>query len=129
VGQNEVMTTTLTSSTYGDFTAQEGLAFVLFWSTSCGPCLRFRRIYKAVDGQFPDIPFGEAEVEIQFRLVEELDISTIPVLLVFRDGELIYRDPTPRPENATYSTVEGAPRFLEFMYSEERFAAFVESLR
>ena len=128
-GHNEGMTTTLTSTTYEDFTEQDGLVFVLFWSTSCGPCLRFRRIYKAVDGQFPDIPFGEAEVEIQFRLVKELDISTIPVLLVFRDGELIYRDPTPRPENATYSTVEEAPRFLDFMYSEERFAAFVESLR
>lgn len=123
------MTEQLTYSGYRDFTSQDGLVFVLFWSTSCGPCLRFRRIYKAVDTQFPDIPFGEAEVEIQFRLVEELEITTIPVLLVFRNGELIYRDPTPRPENATFSTVEGAPRFLDFMYSGEKFAAFVESLR
>ncbi len=123
------MTTTLTSTTYDDFTGQDGLVLVLFWSTSCGPCLRFRRIYRAVGTQFPDIPFGEAEVEIQFRLVEQLEISTIPVLLVFRDGELIYRDPTPRPESATFSTVEGAPRFLDFMYSEEKFTAFVESLR
>lgn len=123
------MTEKLTHSGYRDFTSRDGLVLVLFWSTSCGPCLRFRRIYQAVDATFPDIPFGEAEVEIQFRLAEELEISTIPVLLVFRDGELIYRDPTPRPESATYSTVDGAPRFLDFMYSEEKFTAFVDSLQ
>ncbi|MDO5670596.1 MAG: thioredoxin family protein [Corynebacterium sp.] len=123
------MTEQITSSGFHDFTSQDGLVLALFWSTSCGPCLRFRRIYKAVDAKFPDIAFGEAEVEIQFRLVEELEISTIPVLLVYRDGELIYRDPTPRPESATYSTINGAPRFRDFMYSEDGLTAFVESLR
>ena len=125
---NENMTTTLTHATFEEFTGRDGLVLVLFWSTSCGPCLRFRRIYKAVEQQFPDIPFGEAEVEIQFRLVEQLEISTIPVLLVYRDGDLIYRDPTPRPGSATFSSPEGMPRFLDFMYSEERFAAFVANL-
>lgn len=121
--------TPLNPESYRRFVAQDGLTLVLFWSTSCGPCLRFRRIWKAAAERFPDIPFGEAEVEIQQRLVAELEISTIPVLIIHRDGELIYRDPTPRPESATFSSVDQAPRFLDFMYSEEKFVAFVESLR
>lgn len=122
------MTTTLTSATFDAFTSQACPTLVLFWSTSCGPCLRFHRIYKAVDTQFPDIPFGEAEVEIQQKLVRELEISTIPALLVFRDGELVYRDPTPAPENGTFSTLADAPRFLSFMHNEEKFVDFVRGL-
>ena len=118
----EGMTEQMTSGGYEEFTSQDGLVLALFWSTSCGPCLRFRRIYRAADGQFPDIPFGEAEIEIQQRLLRDLEISTIPVLLVFRDGELIYRDPP-------FHSLNDAPPFLDFMYSEEKFVDFVESLR
>ncbi|MFC6145917.1 thioredoxin family protein [Corynebacterium nasicanis] len=116
------MTEKLNHAGFADFTRQDGLALVLFWSTSCGPCLRFRRIYQAVDKEFPEIPFGEAEIEIQQRLVKDLQISTIPVLLVYRDGELIYRDPP-------FHTLIDAPPFLDFMYSEEGFRGFVDSLR
>jgi len=111
----------LNYTTFDTFTAQKGVNLVLFWSTSCGPCLRFRRIYQAVDEKFPDIPFGAAEIEIQQRLVADLDITTIPALLIHRDGELIYRDPP-------FQTLIDAPPFLDFMYSEEKFIAFLESV-
>lgn len=120
--------TTLTHATYDGFTAQPGLVLANFWSTSCGPCLRFRRIYQAAARELPEATFGEAEVELQQLLVKELAITTIPTLLIHRDGELIYRDPTPRPESGTFSTIPGAPRFLDMMYGQEEFSSFVRSL-
>lgn len=120
--------TALTHATYDDFTAQKGLVLANFWSTSCAPCLRFRRIYRAAAREIPEAAFGEAEVEIQQTLVRDLSISTIPTLLIHPDGELLYRDPTPRPESGTFSTIPGAPRFLEVMYRQEEFISFVRSL-
>ncbi|MDO5511555.1 thioredoxin family protein [Corynebacterium sp.] len=115
------MTEQVTYDGFGDVLARDGLSLMLFWSTSCGPCLRFHRIYRAVDEKFPAIPFGEAEIEIQQRLVRDLQITTIPALLVYRDGELIYRDPP-------FHSLIDAPPLLAFMYSEEGFTGFVEKL-
>ncbi|RNE49107.1 thioredoxin family protein [Corynebacterium alimapuense] len=122
------MITHLTYDTFEEYTSQEGLVFVNFWSTSCGPCLRFHRIYAAAAEKITSAVFGDAEIEIQQRLVKELQISTIPVLLVYRDGELIYRDPSPDTASSTFSTFEGAPRFLDIMYREKDFQAFAEKL-
>lgn len=120
--------TPLTHSTYREFIAQPGLVLANFWSTSCGPCLRFRRIYQAAAREMPEAAFGEAEVEMQQLLVRDLAISIIPTLLIYRDGQLIYRDPTPRPDSGTFSTVPGAPRFLDVMYRQEEFISFVRGL-
>ncbi|RSZ63425.1 thioredoxin [Corynebacterium hylobatis] len=120
--------TPLTHATYNEFTARPGLVLANFWSTSCGPCLRFRRSYQAAAREIPEAAFGEAEVEIQQLLVRDLEISTIPTLLIHRDGELVYRDPTPRPESGTFSTIPGAPRFLDVMYRQEEFISFVRTL-
>lgn len=120
--------TTLTHPTYGEFITQPGLVLTNFWSTSCGPCLRFRRIYQAAAREIPEAAFGEAEVEMQQLLVRDLAISTIPTLFIHRDGEVIYRDPTPRPDSGTFSTVPGAPRFLDVMYRQEEFIDFVRTL-
>ncbi|NLF89888.1 MAG: thioredoxin family protein [Corynebacterium marinum] len=122
------MITPLTYDTFDDFTRRDGLVLVNFWSTSCGPCLRFHRIFKTASEAVPSASFGDAEVEIQQRLVKDLEISTIPVLLIYRDGDLIYRDPTPRPESGTFSTVPDAPRFLDIMSREKEFITFVEGL-
>ncbi|QGU04548.1 thioredoxin family protein [Corynebacterium comes] len=122
------MITPLTYDTFDEFIHRDGLVLVNFWSTSCGPCLRFHRIFKAAAEAVPTVSFGDAEVEIQQLLVKDLESSTIPVLLIYRDGELIYRDPTPRPESGTFSTIPDAPRFLDLMYREKEFTAFVRSL-
>lgn len=118
----------VTHATYDEFTAQQGLILTNFWSTSCGPCLRFRRIYRAAAREIPEAIFGEAEVELQQLLVRDLSVATIPTLIIHRDGGLIYRDPTPRPESGTFSTVPDAPRFLEVMYHQAEFISFVRSL-
>ncbi|MCS5479422.1 thioredoxin family protein [Corynebacterium sp. YIM 101645] len=120
--------TPLTHATYDKFTAGPGLVLANFWSTSCGPCLRFRRIYQAAAREIPEAAFGEAEVEMQQLLVKDLAVTTIPTLLIHRDGELIYRDPTPRPESGTFSTIPDAPRSLDVMYRQEEFLNFVRSL-
>lgn len=122
------MITPLTYDTFDEFIHRDGLVLVNFWSTSCGPCLRFHRIFKKASEELPAASFGDAEVEIQQRLVKDLEISTIPVLLIYRNGELIYRDPTPSPESGTFSTVPDAPRFLEVMSREKEFLSFVEGL-
>lgn len=122
------MITPLTYDTFDEFTRRDGLVLLNFWSTACGPCLRFHRIFRTAAQMIPTAAFGDAEVEIQQRLVRDLQISTIPVLLIYRDGELIYRDPIPRPESGTFSTIPGAPRFLDMMYREKEFLEFVRSL-
>lgn len=119
---------TLTRTTYDEFITHTGLVLTNFWSTSCGPCLRFRRIYQAAAQEIPEAAFGEAEVELQQLLVRDLAIAVIPTLFIYRDGELIYRDPTPGPGTGTFSLVADAPPLLNLMYRQEEFVGFVRTL-
>lgn len=84
-------TTTLTGSNF-ETSVGEGIAIVDFWAAWCGPCRQFAPVFEAASEQHPDITFGKVDTEAEQQLAAAAEITSIPTLMAFRDGILIYRE-------------------------------------
>ena len=79
---------------------KEGIVFLDFWASWCGPCKAFAPIYEKVSEEHDDITFGKVNTEQEQELAAGFGIRSIPTLMVFRDGVLLFRQPGMLPEEA-----------------------------
>jgi len=93
-------TTTLTDATFEPTVTQDGIVFVDFWADWCGPCKMFAPVYERAAERHDDIVFGSVDTEAEQRLAGSLGISSIPTLMAFRDGILVFRQPGAMPAPA-----------------------------
>lgn len=75
------------------------IVFVDFWAEWCAPCKQFSRVYEEVSNQFPEITFTKVNIEEQKALAEYFEIRSIPQLLIFKKGIVIYSDAGSMPES------------------------------
>ena len=90
----------LTHSTFGAQIEKTGITLVDFWAEWCGPCRMFAPIFEAASEKYPEITFGKVDTEAEQLLANEAGISSIPTLMVFRDGLLLYNNPGALPAEA-----------------------------
>ena len=90
----------LTHSTFGAQIEKTGITLVDYWAEWCGPCRMFAPIFEAASEKYPEITFGKVDTEAQQQLADEAGISSIPTLMVFRDGILLYNNPGALPAEA-----------------------------
>jgi thioredoxin 1 len=90
----------LTHSTFGAQIEKPGITLVDFWAEWCGPCRMFAPIFEAASAKYPELTFGKVDTEAQQLLADEAGISSIPTLMVFRDGILLYNNPGALPAEA-----------------------------
>jgi len=88
-----VSTTTLTSETFEQTVSGDGIVFVDFWAAWCGPCRAFAPVFEDVAARNPDIVFGKVDTEAEQGLAAGFGITSIPTLMVFRDGVLVFSQP------------------------------------
>lgn len=78
-------------------TIKKGLVLLDWWASWCGPCRRFAPIYEEAAGRHPDVVFGKIDTEAQPALAGEFGIRSIPTLMAFRDGILLFSQPGSLP--------------------------------
>jgi thioredoxin 1 len=83
-------TTDLTLETFETTVAKEGITIVDFWAEWCGPCKMFGPIFEKASEENPEITFGKVDTEAQQQLAGMAAISSIPTLMIFRDGILLF---------------------------------------
>ena len=89
--------TTLTAENFEKTILEEGTVLVDFWAEWCGPCKRFGPVYEAASEQHADIVFGKVDTEAEQALAAAANITSIPMLMAFRDGILVFAQPGALP--------------------------------
>lgn len=68
------------------------VVLVDFWASWCGPCRMFAPTFEAASEQFPDVVFGKVDTDDQQELAGGMEIMSIPTIMAFRAGYLVFRE-------------------------------------
>lgn len=105
-------TIALTEENFEETVTKDGITLVDWWAAWCGPCRMFSPVFEAASEQHPDITFGKIDTEDQQALAAGAQISSIPTLMAFRDGVLVFSQAGALPA-ASLEKLIGAVRDLD----------------
>lgn len=114
-------TVNLTAGTFVDTIRQDGIVLVDWWAAWCGPCRMFAPVYERAAQAHPDIVFGKVDTEAEPELSAQAGITSIPTLMAFRDGILVFSQPGALPAPALEQVIT-AVRDLDMDKVREQLA-------
>jgi thioredoxin reductase (NADPH) len=87
-----VTTRDLTAEQFDDTIAGNDIVLVDFWASWCGPCRAFAPTFQASSEKHPDIVYAKVDTEAEQQLATDAQIRSIPTLMAFKKGKLVFNE-------------------------------------
>ena len=96
----------LTTDTFDEVVAKDGIVLVDFWAEWCGPCKNFAPVFEASSNEKADIVHAKVDTEAQQELGVKFGVTAIPTLMAFRDGIMVFNQAGALPAPALEQLVD-----------------------
>jgi thioredoxin 1 len=99
-------TVELTADNFESTVSTDGIVLVDWWATWCPPCRQFAPVFEAASETHQDITFAKIDTDAQQQLSGMANITSIPTLMAFRDGILVFNQAGALPPTALEQVVQ-----------------------
>jgi thioredoxin reductase (NADPH) len=106
-----VTTQDITAEQFNATIADNEIVLVDFWASWCGPCRAFAPTFKAASEKHPDVVFAKVDTEAEQSLAAAAEIRSIPTLMAFKKGKLVFNQAGALPPAALEDLVQKVKDF------------------